>query len=123
MATGLAGKRILVVEDEYFIASDLKRALIGAGAEVIGPTGEVAKGVELVVTDGIDAAVLDVNLEIADSYPIADALMARGTPFLFLTGYDGWAVPEGYRDAPRMTKPFQMEAVLLRVSELVGSGR
>lgn len=109
----------MVIEDEYFVASDLKRAFGAAGAEVVGPTGDVAKGLTLVIADGIDCAVLDVNLEGADSYPIADALTQRGVPYLFVTGYDGWSIPERYRDAPWLGKPFRIDAVVDRVAELV----
>lgn len=108
----------MVIEDEYFVASDLKRALVAAGATVIGPTADVATGLAM-VSEGIDGAVLDVNLEGADSYPIADALTARDVPYLFVTGYDGWSMPERYRDAPRLGKPFRINAVVERVAQLV----
>ena len=118
MADGLAGKNILVVEDEYFIASDLKRALLGAGATVVGPVGG-SEGHALAAGLKLDAAVLDVNLEGATTYPIADDLTARGVPFVFVTGYDEWAMPESYRGTPRIAKPFTMENVLEMVESLV----
>jgi DNA-binding response OmpR family regulator len=118
MASALTGKRILVVEDEYFIASDLKRALAAANAIVVGPIGDVAKGLAIAAGEPLDAAVLDVNLEGAHSYSVADALAAREVPFLFVTGYDGWALPETYRQAPRVAKPFVMSAVIARVEAL-----
>ena len=105
----LAGKRILVVEDEYFIASDLKGALQKEGAVVIGPVGYLDQGLALLEGGAIDAAVLDVNLEGAHSYAIADRLRDLSVPYLFLTGYD--ALPETYRSAPRIAKPFNMRAV------------
>lgn len=119
MSNGLAGKHVLVIEDEYFIAADLKRALAAAGAEVVGPSGDLAAGLALLDARPIDVAVLDVNLEGDFSYAIADALTARDVPFLFVTGYDGWALPEAYRDAPRIAKPFLLHAVVERVAELV----
>lgn len=115
----LAGKRILVVEDEYFIASDLKRALQKAGAVVVGPVGDLDQGLGLLDGGALDAAVLDVNLEGAHSYAIADRLGAMAVPYLFLTGYDGWALPETYRSAPRIAKPFSMRAVLDCVTNLL----
>ena len=122
MADSLAGKRILVVENEYFIASDLARALRTADAVVIGPVGDLGRGLALLAIERPDAAILDVNLEGETSFPLADRLAERAVPYLFLTGYDGWALPGGYRAAPRVAKPFPMEAVLACVGHLVGAG-
>jgi len=118
MADALAGKRILVVEDEYFIASDLRRMLQGEGAEVVGPVGNLAAGLSL-AEESIDAAVLDVNLAEVTSYPIADRLGSRAIPFMFLTGYDGWSLPPAYRDAARLAKPFGAQAVVAMLETLV----
>lgn len=112
MGAPLRGKRVLVVEDEYFIATELRRALSGAEAVVVGPTGHLAKGQALLDAQPVDLAVLDVNLEGAMSYPIADRLTDDAVPYLFLTGYDGWALPQRYADVPRLAKPFTPAAVI-----------
>lgn len=119
MENALAGKRILVVEDEYFIASDLKRALAAAGATPVGPAGDLARGQALLDEGAVDAALLDVNLEGTTSYAIADRLAAAAVPFLFLSGYDGWALPDAYREVPRMPKPFSVPQVLAALGRLV----
>lgn len=116
----LAGKRVLVVEDEYFIASDLRRQLAREGAEIVGPVGNLAAGLTL-AEQPLDAAVLDVNLADTMSYPIADCLKAREVPFLFLTGYDGWSLPDTHRDAPRMAKPYAAGSVVRMVSDLIAA--
>ena len=118
MASALAGKRILVVEDEYFIASDIKRTLRQEGAVIVGPVGNLEGGLSL-AEEPIDAAVLDVNLDEAMSYPIADRLRTRSIPYLFLTGYDGWSMPPEYRDAVRLAKPFPPRSVVAMVEKLV----
>jgi CheY-like chemotaxis protein len=118
----VSGKQVLVIEDEYFIASDLTRALRDAGAHVVGPSGDVTRGIALVEGRTIDAAVLDINLEGADSYPIADALRARNIPFLFVTGYDDWALAQAYRAVPRISKPFSTRGVLDLLDTLIGEG-
>jgi len=118
MGEALAGKRILVVEDEYFIASDLRRMLRGEGAVVIGPVGNLAAGLSL-AQQPIDAAVLDVNLAEATSYPIADRLGGLDVPYMFLTGYDGWSLPPAYRDAARLAKPFGAHAVVAMLTTLL----
>jgi DNA-binding response OmpR family regulator len=119
MTSGLTGKRILVLEDEYFVASDLARALKQQGAEVIGPVSEIAAAQSLLSDGTIDAGVLDVNLAGEMSYPLADELKQRHVPFMFLTGYDGWALPDAYRDAPRVAKPFAMVNVVTCLTKLL----
>ena len=120
MTERLAGKRILILEDEYFIASDLERALEKAGAVVVGPVGDLAKGLALAEAEAIDAAVLDVNLGGNVSYAVAEKLADRAVPYMFLTGYDAWSLPDAYRSTPRVAKPFPMRAVLDRIGQLVG---
>lgn len=116
MADDLKAKRILVVEDEYFIASDLMRALAEAGHEVIGPAGDLAAGLDLADSEEIDVAVLDVNLNGAMSYPIADRLAQ--VPHLFLTGYDGGSLPAAYRDIACLAKPFPMSQLFALIERL-----
>ncbi|MBO9518130.1 MAG: response regulator [Porphyrobacter sp.] len=118
MADRLSGKRILVIEDEHFIAADLQQVLEDEGAEVIGPTGNVTHGLDL-ATRAIDAALLDVNLEGVNSFPIADLLTERAVPYVFLTGYDGRSLPEGYQAVPHLAKPFRMDAVVLALGLLL----
>jgi DNA-binding response OmpR family regulator len=67
----------------------------------------------------VDAAVLDVNLEEDRSFPIADRLQSRAIPFLFLTGYDCWALPDQYQQAPRLAKPFAPSSVVSMLEELL----
>jgi CheY-like chemotaxis protein len=103
----LHGRRVLVVEDDYVIASDLACALEDFGAEVVGPSGSVADALALVKAEGprLDGAVLDINLRDERVYPVADALSACGVPFIFTTGYDAMVVSEAYAGTPRCEKP------------------
>ena len=85
----MAGQRILLVEDEYFIVDDMVRTFKACGAEVVGPVASVDGALDLIAaTERLDGAVLDVNLQGEMAYPVADALVARGVPFVFATGYD-----------------------------------
>ena len=112
----LRGRRLLVVEDEYLIAASLARGLEGRGAEVVGPAGSVRDALALVEAAGgrLDGAVLDINLRDERVYPVADALVARGVPFIFLTGYDARVIPDAYAGVPRCEKPVS-SALLSRV--------
>lgn len=108
----LRGCRVLIVEDEYLIADDLRNALTGAGAEVLGPIGSVEGATDFIAGEPrIDAAILDVNLRGEMVFPVADALRERGVPFAFATGYDQWALPDRFADAPRYEKPFNVERI------------
>src|SRR3954451_16852423 len=104
---GLAGKRLLVVEDEYMIADDLACALEDEGAEVVGPAGTVVDALELgqLNRGRLDGAVLDVNLRDERVYPVADVLASRGVPFVLATGYDVASIPVAYAQMPRCEKP------------------
>ena len=117
----LADKRLLLVEDEYLIATDLAWAFEQAGAEVIGPAGSVEEALELVRDEGarLDGAVLDVNLRGERVFPVADALAAKGVPFLFATGYDASLIPVPYAGVPRHEKPVDRARLLRQVAALV----
>jgi DNA-binding response OmpR family regulator len=121
MGAELERKRILLVEDEYFIASDLRRLLEQHGITVVGPVGGLEAGLVLAEED-LDAAVLDVNLEGAYSFPIADRLADRAIPFMFVTGYDDWALPACYRDIPRVAKPFAANFVVEMIRQICRKG-
>ena len=98
---------MLVVEDEYFLADDIARVLARLGAEVVGPIATRDDALaRLGEGEPLDAAVLDINLHGQTCYPVADALRARGVPFVFATGYDRAVLPEAYGGVPRWEKPF-----------------
>lgn len=104
---GLAGRRILVVEDELLVALELETMLDSLGCAVVGPAARLEKAIELAEAETIDGAILDVNLRGKPVYPVATALKARGIPFIFSTGYSSsTSVPEPFRGQPRIEKPF-----------------
>ena len=104
-AAMLAGLRLLVVEDDYMIADELRQELSRAGAVVVGPVATAAEALALVAAGGLDGAVLDVNLAGERGFAVADALRARGVPFVFATGYDRSVIPAAYADVPYCEKP------------------
>jgi hypothetical protein len=63
--------------------------------------------------------MVDVNLDGRKSYPVADALAARGVPFLFSTGYSGESLDEGYRDRPVLGKPYREEQLVEALTRLL----
>ncbi len=102
----LSGMRVLVVEDEYYIADDLRRSLSRAGANIIGPVGSLAQAEEAVEKGEFDCALLDLNLHGENAAEIADQLKIMGVPFAIATGYGSGAVPPRHKDVPQLEKPF-----------------
>ncbi len=111
-ALALQGRRILVAEDDYILAEELKADLEGQGAEVLGPVPDLESARELLTTTPApDAALLDINLGGEMVYPLADILQDRNIPFVFATGYEEWAIAEPYASLPRLEKPLDMRQV------------
>ena len=100
--------RILVVEDEMLVAMNIEDMLLALGHEVAGIAGRLGAALALAEEGGFDLALLDVNLAGEESFPLADALTARGIPFLFATGYGMDGIAEAYRAAPVLQKPFRL---------------
>jgi two-component SAPR family response regulator len=99
---------ILVVEDEYLIAMDVMDMLEENAFAVIGPVGTVAAALELIRTrSDIGGAVLDVSISGDMVFPVAEALLQKGVPFFFSTGYDAKIFPAHLSAIPRVTKPMQ----------------
>jgi CheY-like chemotaxis protein len=117
-AIGVAGRRLLVVEDEYLIASDLASWLEEQGAQVLGPVPSVDDALALLDTELLpDAAVLDINLGDEQVFPVADALRAAAVPFVFLSGYDARLIPDHYGDVRRCAKPLDRPRLLRALAE------
>lgn len=107
--------RVLIVEDEYFLADDLAEALRARGAQVVGPIADLAEALSQVRRDGFDFAVIDINLRNEKAFPIADELTRRGIPFGFATGYDLDVIPERYRKLRRWEKPYDLQNITSEV--------
>jgi ActR/RegA family two-component response regulator len=109
----LDGKRILLVEDEYFIVQDLARAFTAAGAVVLGPAATLSDALQLVASSGpLDGAVLDINLQGEMVFPLADVLVTRGVALVFATGYDREVIPARFDAYVRCEKPANAEEVV-----------
>src|SRR5258705_5600939 len=104
-------KRILVVEDEPVIGMLLEDMLGELGYTVAAEAARIDEALEAAKTADFDVAILDVNLNGQTIAPVAEVLAARGTPFVFATGYGERGLPEAYRDRPTLKKPFQMDGL------------
>jgi CheY-like chemotaxis protein len=116
--------RIFVVEDEFLIRMLLEDMLSDLGHAVAAAAGSVGEAAELAKTSEFDLAILDVNLDGRDVYPVADIVAGRGLPFIFVTGYGGHGLPEAYRDRPTLKKPFQLEDLRKTLATIIaGNGK
>lgn len=117
--TPLAGRNILVVEDEYVLAMDLEGAFLAQGCTVLGPASNVERALTLLETATPDAAVLDMNLNGVSSAPVAAALQERRIPYLIVSGYTSMPEQEGFRRAALLKKPYRQEELIERVKMLL----
>lgn len=114
-ASDLSGKRVLVVEDEWFIADEMRDALERCGAIVVGPAPDLDGAQALVEAGGFDCAVLDINLHGEHVFALARDLQSRDLPFVFATGYGAAFVPEDLQQAPRFEKPLTYDPFIRAV--------
>ena len=108
MDTSIEGRRIFVVEDESVITMLLQDMLEELNCEVVSLASRFQDALDKAKTLSFEVAILDVNLNGQRTFPIAEALTERGLPFIFATGYGAAAVPETFRDAPVLQKPFRL---------------
>lgn len=115
----LAGKRILVVEDEPLISMMLEDILADEGAQVIGPAASLASALALAGREALDGALLDVNLGDGKSFPVADLLRDRQVPYLFATAYGKDSDPL-LAEAAVLAKPFDLRSLLEALEGMLG---
>ncbi|KRP91674.1 chemotaxis protein CheY [Bradyrhizobium yuanmingense] len=120
----LAGRRIFVVEDEYFLADDIGKTFRAMGAEIAGPVGHFEDALKILHDGGVlDAAVLDVNIRSEMIFPIARELKARNVPFLFTTGYDKITLGPEFQDVLLLEKPIDLPTMARKLAGLIGEPR
>lgn len=123
MTGPLAGSRLLVVEDEYYLADDTRSVLSNVGVHVVGPMATLEEA-EAFLRAGaaVDGVLLDLNLRGTLAFGMADALQSRGIPFAFMTGYDCAALPDRFAQVPKLQKPASSDE-LIRVATKLAAVR
>ena len=121
MTQPLTGRRVLVVEDESLVAMLIETILEDMDCIPVGPAANIEEGLRLVAdTQDLDAALLDVNVAGQQIFPVADALKARGVPFVFSTGYGEGGLPDDWRGHPTIQKPFTEATVRTALMKAMG---
>jgi DNA-binding response OmpR family regulator len=115
----LSGYRVLVVEDDYYLATDAARALRGAGAEIMGPSSTEEEALKELATTRPDAVVVDINLGSGPSFKLAQKLKDERIPFVFVTGYDEDAIPAAFEDVGRLDKPTPLRRIVGAIANVL----
>jgi DNA-binding response OmpR family regulator len=105
--------RLLVIEDEIFVAAHIDDLLSDEGLDVIGPVGTLDEAKLLARDETLDGALLDVNIVGGRIDDVADLLTHRNIPFLFVTSCGRDDLPPNHREATVVHKPFS-DADLMR---------
>ena len=105
-SAGKAGRRVLIVEDELLISDLIEGMVVDLGHEVAAVVSRVAEALAVIELGELDFAILDIRLHGEMALQVADALIAKGVPFVFATGLGESGLPQAYRGRPILQKPF-----------------
>jgi len=116
----LEGAKVLILEDEYFIADDLARALHSVGAKTIGPAATIEQAKLLLAEQPVDAAILDLNLCGDMAIELVEELCTPGFPCVIVSGYGRESLPESLSNIPSLEKPVRYEKVVATLAGELG---
>jgi CheY-like chemotaxis protein len=117
--SAMSSLQILVVEDESMVAMMIEDMLEDLGHKVIATSGRMPDASKLVADASADLAILDVNLNGEETYPLADSLAARAIPFIFATGYGSSGIKAEWSGVPVLQKPFQSRELAEAINRAV----
>jgi two-component sensor histidine kinase/CheY-like chemotaxis protein len=115
----LTGFRILIAEDDFYLASDTARALRSVGAEIAGPFPTEAAALAELENQKPSAAVVDINLGTGASFALARTLQDQSVPFIFVTGYDEAVIPVEFNEIKRLQKPLELRQIVRSLAQLL----
>lgn len=120
MADGMGAVGVFLVEDEPGLMYVLEESIKTLGYAVVEKAEYMPDALERAKSVAFDVAMLDVNLHGQESFPVADVLMERGIPFVFTTGFGKTTLPERFKRAPLMEKPFRLKDIHRAITQLQG---
>jgi CheY-like chemotaxis protein len=118
-STKTTAARVFLVEDEYLIRMLLEDMLTDLGYEVAAAVGTIAEATDIASNGQFDVAILDINVDGKEIYPVADILAKRSVPFVFVSGYGEGSLMERYRGRPALQKPFQADQIKTTLAALL----
>jgi DNA-binding NarL/FixJ family response regulator len=114
----LAGCRVLVVEDDYILASGVVRALRETGISVLGSVGREDQALALIANEAPTCAIVNINLGDGPRFKVSEALQDAGVPFTFVTGYGDEVIPARFDTVKRLLKPVPPQELVQAVVRL-----
>ncbi len=114
---GLAGRRVLVVEDEFMVSALIEDILLDRGCQIAGVASRLNDALEKAKSLSFDVAIVDVNLNGQQSLPVAETLAKRHIPFVLASGYGASGLSEAFPNVPILQKPFHQEDLASAISE------
>jgi CheY-like chemotaxis protein len=118
----LSGRRVLIVEDEMLVLMAIEDLLVDLGCTSISVAASVDAALALISSGEFDLATLDVNLNGQRSDTVATALIERGVPFAFSTGYGSSGENPVRGTSPVLAKPYTTKVFTDMMRELIASG-
>ena len=115
-------RRVLIIEDEMLIALMLQDMLEDVGLTVEAIANSLASGLEVAARADVQLAILDVNLNGEEAYPIAELLRGRGIPFIFSTGYGAGNLRADFASVPQLVKPYQQDSLRAAIDAALHPG-
>lgn len=106
----LNGAKVLVLEDDAFINLSTTEMIEAMGC-IVRPFMRLSDALASISVHLPDVAVLDVNINGRMSYELAQLLVERQVPIIFVTGYDSSALEEKWRRNPICQKPCNENAL------------
>ena len=119
MTSNPIGSSILIIEDSPVIALATEEMILAFGYIPAGPVGNMASALEYAESGGVDAAIVDLNIRGTKTFALFSILKRRNIPFLIISGYADWKMPEEWADRPRLQKPFSEEQLRAKLSEVL----
>jgi len=119
MTSKSTGLRILIVEDSPVIALATEDMLRAFGYVPLGPAGNMAAALDLAESEEMDAAIVDLNIRGTKSFTLLSILDRRDVPFLIISGYADWKMPEEWSGRPRLQKPFSESHQQAKLTEIL----
>jgi two-component SAPR family response regulator len=119
MTHSLAGKRILIVEDEIIVALGLADKVTADRATAVGPVSTVNAALDVIANTELDGVILDVKLREEMAFPVADVLADRHIPFVFTTGLDAGDIPSRHANVCCLQKPLTTEVICRALEETI----